>query len=53
MTRLSIVIVSFNCREHLLRCLESLRNEARHLTCEVIVVDNASTDGTGDAVRER
>jgi GT2 family glycosyltransferase len=50
---LSIVIVSFNCREHLLRCLESLRQEAHNLACEVIVVDNASRDGTVEAVRER
>jgi GT2 family glycosyltransferase len=50
---LSIVIVSYNCREHLLRCLASLREEARHLPCEVIVVDNASTDGTVAAVRQR
>jgi GT2 family glycosyltransferase len=50
---LSIVIVSFNCREHLLGCLESLREVARDLTCEVIVVDNASSDRTVAAVRER
>jgi GT2 family glycosyltransferase len=48
---LSIVIVSFNCREHLLRCLESLRVEAAHVSCEVIVVDNASHDGTVDSLR--
>jgi GT2 family glycosyltransferase len=45
--------VSFNCRDHLLRCLESLRQEAHHVACEVIVVDNASSDGTVDAVREQ
>ena len=50
---LSTVIVSFNCREHLLRCLESLREEARNVACEVIVVDNASTDGTVEVVRHR
>lgn len=36
------VIVSWNCREHLVRCLESLRSAS----CRVLVVDNASTDGT-------
>jgi GT2 family glycosyltransferase len=47
---LSIVIVSFNARADLARCLESLhaaRPLARH---EIIVVDNASTDGSVDAV---
>jgi GT2 family glycosyltransferase len=46
---LSIVIVSFNAREDLTRCLQSIAAhppEARH---EVIVVDNASTDGSADA----
>ena len=36
------VIVSWNCREALLRCLESLRRAG----CPAIVVDNASDDGT-------
>jgi GT2 family glycosyltransferase len=46
---LSIIIVSFNAREDLTRCLQSIvahPPEARH---EVIVVDNASTDGSADA----
>lgn len=50
---LSIVIVSFNCRDHLLRCLESLGQESRNVACEVIVIDNASIDGTTEAIRER
>ncbi len=37
----SIIIVSYNCLEPLLKCLDSLKSLA-----EVIVVDNASTDGT-------
>jgi GT2 family glycosyltransferase len=50
---LSVVIVSFECRELLLRCLESLDAERARLALEVIVVDNASQDGTVDAVAER
>ena len=49
--RVAIVVVSFNTREHLLRCLASL--EAVLLPLEVIVVDNASADGSADAVAER
>lgn len=49
--RVSTVVVSFNTRDHLLRCLASL--EASLVPLEVIVVDNASGDGSADAVAER
>jgi GT2 family glycosyltransferase len=45
----SIVIVSFNAREHLERCLEEVGGGAH----EVVVVDNASSDGSPALVRER
>ena len=49
---LSIIIVSWNAREYLLKCLESVILEtADHLT-EIIVVDNASTDGSPEMVKE-
>jgi len=48
--RVSVVIVSFNTREDVLRCLASLRDHLS-LPHEVIVVDNASEDGTVAAVR--
>jgi N-acetylglucosaminyl-diphospho-decaprenol L-rhamnosyltransferase len=50
---LSAVIVSFNCRDHLLRCLESLEQQRADLDLEAIVVDNGSEDSTVDAARER
>ena len=46
---LVIVVLSFNKREHLLRCLESVRR-LRYQPREVIVVDNASSDGSAAAV---
>ena len=49
----SIVIVSFNCREKLERCLESLPRGAGGVSCEIIVVDNASSDGTMAMVSAR
>jgi GT2 family glycosyltransferase len=49
--RVSAVIVSFNTREHLLRALASL--ETVSLPLEALVVDNASGDGSADAVAER
>ena len=45
----SIVIVSFNAREHLERCLEAVAGREH----EVIVADNASSDGSPALVRER
>lgn len=47
---LSIVIVNWNTRELLLRVLGQLLADPR-LPCEVLVVDNASADGSVDAVR--
>jgi GT2 family glycosyltransferase len=46
----SIVIVTWNGKKYALECLDSLRPV--RLKLEVIVVDNASTDGTPDAIRE-
>jgi N-acetylglucosaminyl-diphospho-decaprenol L-rhamnosyltransferase len=48
--RLAVVIVSFEAREALLACLASLRANAS-LPIETVVVDNASTDGSAEAVR--
>jgi len=49
---LSVVIVSWNCWPHLRRCLESLQPALAGLGAEVIVVDNASSDGTATHIRE-
>jgi N-acetylglucosaminyl-diphospho-decaprenol L-rhamnosyltransferase len=42
----SVIVVSYNTRELLLRCLRSIPSE-----CEMIVVDNASHDGSAEAVQ--
>jgi GT2 family glycosyltransferase len=49
LTDLSVSIVNTNSRELLLACLESLRGAE----AELVVLDNASEDGSADAVRER
>jgi GT2 family glycosyltransferase len=49
---LSIVIVSWNTRELLKECLESVYQYTKSVTFEVFVVDNASSDGSADMVRE-
>ncbi|HOO77884.1 MAG TPA: glycosyltransferase family 2 protein [bacterium] len=51
MTELSVCIVSWNVRELLLACLDSVRRELAGLEGEIVVVDNASGDGSADAVR--
>ena len=52
MPRLSIIIVTFNSRGEIDACLRSL-TDGIHVDREVIVVDNASTDGTAAHIRER
>lgn len=47
---LSVVIVSWNCVDHLERALASLEPERAALAMEVFVVDNASDDGTVERV---
>jgi GT2 family glycosyltransferase len=50
---LAIVIVSHNTRSDLENCLRSLHQNPPRLTHEIIVIDNASSDGSVDAVRSR
>jgi GT2 family glycosyltransferase len=50
-TKISVVIVSWNCRKLLSDCLESILAQLQTLSSEIIVVDNASSDGTAAAVR--
>lgn len=47
---LSIIIVNWNTRQHLLECLESIFANPTAAEMEVVVVDNASTDGSAEAV---
>jgi GT2 family glycosyltransferase len=49
----SVVIVSFNTRDLLVECIETLIAEAGAVSYEIIVVDNASRDGSADRVAER
>ena len=53
MRDLTIIIVSFNTRVELEACLSSLSSAAPSIPHAITVVDNASTDGTVDALRAR
>lgn len=47
----SIIILNWNVKDLLRRCLQSIVREMRDVTYEVIVVDNASGDGSVEMVR--
>lgn len=52
MTELSYIIVSWNAKGYLIQCLESLKRFGVGIYSETLVVDNASDDGSADAVKE-
>jgi len=45
-----VVIPNYNCRTYLKRCIDSL--ERQTIDCGIIVVDDASTDGSLETLRE-
>ncbi|MYD09297.1 MAG: glycosyltransferase family 2 protein [Chloroflexi bacterium] len=53
MRDLGIIIVNWNTREHLCRCLETVVASSLFDRCRVVVVDNASNDGSVDMARQR
>lgn len=52
MVDLGIVIVNWNTREYLQRCLETVFATEGEIAYRVVVVDNASDDGSPEMVRE-
>ncbi len=51
--RYTVIILTWNSRQHLAPCLDSLAVAAPGESGELIVVDNGSRDGTPELVRER
>jgi len=49
----SVLIVSYNTRDMTLACLRSVFAQTPYRAFEVIVVDNASTDGSAQTIAER
>jgi GT2 family glycosyltransferase len=49
----SVVIVTYNSRAVVGRCIESIRQQTRGVSYEIVVVDNASPDDTGLFVKEQ
>jgi len=48
---LSIVIVNWNAKDYLRKCLESIYRNSESLVFEVFTVDNGSADGSAEMVR--
>ncbi|NDC89761.1 MAG: glycosyltransferase family 2 protein, partial [Bacteroidetes bacterium] len=49
----SVVIVNYNVRDFLEQAIRSIYRAATRLTVEILVVDNASSDGSMEMVAER
>ena len=49
---LTVIVVSWNTMDMTLGCLRSLGKNIDRDTTQVLVVDNGSTDGSADAIRE-
>ena len=49
---LSVVILTHNNRELLRSCLLSISRHTRKIKTEIIIVDNASQDGTGEMIKK-
>ncbi len=53
MPRLTVIIVNYNVRSYLEQSLLSVLSALQHISSEIIVVDNASTDGSVEMVRSQ
>jgi len=51
MPAVSVIIVSYNTREMTLRCLRTVIADLAGIASDIWVVDNASQDGSADAIR--
>ncbi len=53
MIELSIIIVNYNVKEFLQNLLKSIQQATKEISHEVIVVDNASDDGSVEVLKEK
>lgn len=51
--KVSIVILSYNAKNMTIECIESIRKNNPSISYELVVVDNASTDGIVDWLKEQ
>lgn len=50
---LSVIIVNYNVKEFIQNLIQSIYKAASSITYEIIIVDNASTDGSVEFLREK
>src|SRR3989344_9586213 len=53
MIELSIIIVSYNTKDFLRECIDSIKKNTKNLNYEIIVVDNASSDNSLRMLEEK
>jgi N-acetylglucosaminyl-diphospho-decaprenol L-rhamnosyltransferase len=53
MAKISIIILSWNTRDLLAQCLDSIEQHKGNIQLEIIIVDNASTDGSQAMLKEK
>ena len=46
MEQIAAIVVTYNRKDLLYQCVEKLLAQ-QNVTCDILIVDNASTDGTG------
>lgn len=49
---ISVVVVTYNRKRLLKRCLDSLLNQNFNKECEIIIIDNGSDDGTEEFIKK-
>ena len=49
----SVIIVNYNTKELTHQCIESVKTQTKDVSYEIILVDNASTDGSKDCFAKR
>ncbi len=52
MLDVSVIIVNWNTKDLLRNCIKSICREAGNISYEVVVVDNASSDGSAEMVKD-
>ena len=50
---LSVIILNYNSKDYLLPCIKGIVEHTKNLDYEIIVVDNASTDNSGEYIEQK